>query len=84
MSSYIATCLERSADLAEWLYGQNVGVGKWMDDSPQTVMTTSRPHKGRHQQKKTFSFEHCPNHLNPPLPDPNSGNLVLFFRTLKF
>ena len=29
-------------------------------------------------RKKTFSFEHCPNHLNPP-PDPNLGNLVLFF-----
>ena len=23
-------------------------------------------YKGRHQQKKTFSFGHCPNHLNPP------------------
>ena len=33
-------------------------------------------------RKKTFSFGHCPNHLNPP--DPNSGNLVLFFRTSKF
>ena len=21
----------------------------------------------------------CPNHLTPPSPDPNSGNLVLFF-----
>ena len=31
-------------------------------------------------EKKTFSFGHCPNHLNPPPPpDPNSGNLVLFF-----
>ena len=29
-------------------------------------------------RKKTFSFGHCPNHLNPP-HDPNSGNLVLFF-----
>ena len=29
-------------------------------------------------RKKTFSFGHCPNHLTPP-PDPNSGNLVLFF-----
>ena len=33
-------------------------------------------------EKKTFSFGHCPNHLNPP-HDPNSGNLVLFFRTSK-
>ena len=32
------------------------------------------------RKKKTFSFGHCPNHLNPPPPlDPNSGNLVLFF-----
>ena len=29
-------------------------------------------------RKKTFSFGHCQNHLTPP-PDPNSGNLVLFF-----
>ena len=29
-------------------------------------------------RKKTFSFGHCPNPLTPP-PDPNSGNLVLFF-----
>ena len=29
--------------------------------------------------KKTFSFGHCPNPLNPPPHDPNSGNLVLFF-----
>ena len=43
MSSYIATCLERSADLAEWLYEQNVGVGEWMGDTPQTVMTTRAP-----------------------------------------
>ena len=34
-------------------------------------------------QKKTFSFGHCPNHLKPP-PDPNSGNLVLFFRSSNF
>ena len=27
-------------------------------------------------EKKTFSFGHCPNHLTP---DPNSGNLALFF-----
>ena len=24
--------------------------------------------QGRHQQKKTFSFGHCPNHLNPLTP----------------
>ena len=34
-------------------------------------------------RKKTFSFGHCPNHLNPP-PDPNSGNLVLFISEIKF
>ena len=34
--------------------------------------------------KKTFSFGHCPNYLNPPPHHPNSGNLVLFFRTSKF
>ena len=30
-------------------------------------------------EKKTFSFGHCPNPLNPPPPDPNSGNLAPFF-----
>ena len=35
-------------------------------------------------EKKTFSFGHCPNYLNPPPHDPNSGNLVLFFRKSKF
>ena len=35
-------------------------------------------------EKKTLSFGHCPNPLNPPPPDPNLGNLVLFFRTSKF
>ena len=35
-------------------------------------------------EKKTFSFGHCPNHLNPPPHHPNSGNLVLFFRKSKF
>ena len=35
-------------------------------------------------EKKTLSFGHCPNHLNSPPHDPNSGNLVLFFRTSKF
>ena len=34
-------------------------------------------------RKKTFSFGHCPNYLTPP-HDPNSGNLVLFFRKSKF
>ena len=34
-------------------------------------------------RKKTFSFGHCPNPLTPP-PDPNLGNLVLFFWTSKF
>ena len=34
--------------------------------------------------KKTFSFGHCPNYLTPPPHDPNSGNLVLFFRKSKF
>ena len=37
---------------------------------------------GKTSIKKNY-FEHCPNHLNPPT-DPNSGNLVLFFRTSKF
>ena len=34
-------------------------------------------------RKKTFSFGHCPNHLNPP-PWPQFGQLGPFFRTSKF
>ena len=30
-------------------------------------------------EKKHFFFGHCQNHVNPPPPDPNSDNLVLFF-----
>ena len=42
MSSVYIYCymLERSVDLAIWLYGQNVGVGEWMGDTPFRVMTT--------------------------------------------
>ena len=36
--------------------------------------------KGRHQwQKKNVFFRAFPESPNPPPPDPNSGNLVLFF-----
>ena len=34
-------------------------------------------------RKKTFSFGHCPNHLNPP-PWPQFGQLGPFFRKSKF
>ena len=34
-------------------------------------------------EKKTFSFGHCLNHLKNPTPDPNLGNLVLFFPDVK-
>ena len=44
-----------------------------------------RPFLGKGStEKKTFSFGHCPNPLTPPPHDPNSGNLVLFFRKSKF
>ena len=43
----------------------------------QSFLITRRLREG-FNEKKTFSFGHCPNHLNPP-PDPNAGNLVLFF-----
>ena len=35
------------------------------------------------KKKKTFSFGHCPNHLNPP-PSPQFGQLGPFFRKSKF
>ena len=35
-------------------------------------------------RKKTFSFGHCPKHLNPPPPWPQFGQLGPFFRTLNF
>ena len=37
-----------------------------------STFTNSSKHKGRGQrEKKTFSFGHCPNYLNPPPHDPN-------------
>ena len=35
--------------------------------------------KGRHQWKKNVFFRTLPESPKPPSPDPNSGNLVLFF-----
>ena len=40
--------------------------------------------KGRGQLKKNVFFWALPKFPNPPPLDPNSGNLVLFFRTSKF
>ena len=40
--------------------------------------------KGRHQLKKNVFFRALPEFPNPPPHDPNSGNLVLFFRKSKF
>ena len=39
--------------------------------------------KGRHQLKKNVFFRALPESPKPPPHDPNSGNLVLFFRTSK-
>ena len=36
-------------------------------------------HKGRHQQKKNVFFRALPESPKPHTPDPNSGNMVLFF-----
>ena len=41
-------------------------------------IATQRLGKGRHQQEKTFSFGHCPNHLTPP-PDPIRATWSSFF-----
>ena len=35
--------------------------------------------KGRHQQEKNVFFRALPEPPKTPPPDPNSGNLVLFF-----
>ena len=40
--------------------------------------------KGRGQLKKNVFFRALPELPNPPPHDPNSGNLVLFFRKSKF
>ena len=40
--------------------------------------------KGRPQWKKNVFFRALPQSPNPPPPDPNSGNLVLFFWKSKF
>ena len=63
--------------------GAQLGSGKWWFFVTDTQTDTSS-YREAHNEKKTFSFGHCPNHLHPPLPDPNSGNLVLFFRKSKF
>ena len=39
--------------------------------------------EGRHQLKKNVFFRALPESPKPPPHDPNSGNLVLFFRTSK-
>ena len=39
--------------------------------------------KGRLQWKKNVFFRALPESPNPPPPDPNSGNLVLFFSDVK-
>ena len=41
------------------------------------------PPKGRRQWKKTFSFGHCPNYLNPPPPSPQFGQLGPLFSDVK-
>ena len=46
MPTYIAPCLERSADLALWLFGllsKNKDGVDWIVDSPYTVMATRAP-----------------------------------------
>ena len=44
---------------------------------------SKHPSNGRHQWKKGVFFRALLESPKPPPPDPNSGNLVLFFRTSK-
>ena len=43
------------------------------------VLRGPRGPKGRHQWKKNVFFRALPESPKTPPPDPNSGNLVLFF-----
>ena len=57
----------------------------WIPLGAKTAKLMFGPVREGVNGKKTFSFGHCPNSLTPPpLDDPNSGNLVLFFRKSKF
>ena len=47
-------------------------------------MSRNTPPKGRGQRKKNVFFRALPELPKPPPHDPNSGNLVLFFRKSKF
>ena len=48
-----------------------------------TRVLKAQRHKGRPQWKKNVLFRALPESLKPPPPDPNSGNLVLFFLEVK-
>ena len=56
---------------------------KQLQENERLAVCTSKLREDLNREK-TFSFGHCPNHLNPPPHDPNSGNLVLFFRKSKY
>ena len=43
-----------------------------------------RNNSSKNAQEDSFSFGHCQNHLNPPSPWPQFGQLGPFFRTSKF
>ena len=52
-------------------------------ESAQAELASTEVVKERHQFKKNVFFWALPESPKPPPHDPNSGNLVLFFRTSK-
>ena len=78
-------CLKfRTGCWANQYPGSRLTVVQFLDAlaSLRSILFTNWVTKGRHLFKKTFSFGHCPNHLNPP-PWPQLGQLGPFFSDVK-
>ena len=55
--------------------------GRILQQSSWKIDHLDRHIKGRGQPKKTFSFGHCPNYLDPPTMTPIRATLSSFFRS---
>ena len=76
--------MEKTAESNVWVQsrlGERVLSGRIITLEEKKDNRTS---KGRGQRKKNVFFRALPELPNPPPHDPNSGNLVLFFRKSKF
>ena len=76
-----APCVPKSKHLPQHhpdLFWSDNAKSSPAENNPETK------NKGRHQLKKNVFFRALPELPKPPPHDPNSGNLVLFFRKSKF